>query len=105
MSLFDSGISQAVGTAPTLVYTVLNEGTLMQCDLDNSFYGSFSCSVWIQRGAETISLGNSIRVSPKVSTDVVNGRRIVVLAGDTVWAKAPIPNAVSCMVSAYLDLG
>ncbi len=103
MGLFDGGIAQTVGITPTLVYTAIQDGTLMQCDLDNTYWGLLGASVWLVRGAQTISLANNIRCKTGTSTDVLAGRKIVLFPGDQIWMQTSVAGVLSAMVSAFLD--
>lgn len=104
MSLFDSAVPHLVGITPTMVYTAVDSGTLLQCDLSNSHWGSMAVSVWLTRGVQTFYLANGIRVETDVVADVIAGRKIVILQNDEIWMQAPVAGVITALVSAFKDL-
>lgn len=102
--LFDSQPVVNIGTVQTQIYAPAVDGVAMSCLITNTNYATLPVSVWIDRGGIIIDLTKGgLRIDAGESKDVLNGSKVAIKAGDIVYARCPIANVLTGLLSAYKD--
>jgi hypothetical protein len=97
--MFNSYITQGIGTSTTTVYTVPSSSIMIGFVISNTsnFVAQFDAS--ITRSSTTVTLAKNRRLNNGQSADIISGSKVVLLTGDVITVTGYISNSLDCCVS------